>query len=167
MLSIVSIFLSVLLAGANPARATCSPSLLGTNISITNGPLEAGFSLNGPALVSQPISEGISEFAVGISDFGRRKWTLLKVADEELSLTNTGALPEMLPFEPPIVSPQSWIFECSSCVSEGSLIGEGCFVVSPSDGRCLNISNAAPAGSLVTLGDCDAIGGSINIYSAA
>jgi hypothetical protein len=70
MLSIASIFLSILLASTSPARrATCCPQILGTNISITNGPLEAGFSSTGSTLVLQLISEAIPEFAVVASNF--------------------------------------------------------------------------------------------------
>ncbi|KAJ7862033.1 hypothetical protein B0H14DRAFT_2741245 [Mycena olivaceomarginata] len=114
MLSIASIFLSVLLAGASPARrVTCSPQILGTNISITNGPLEAGFSSTGSTLVSQPISQTVPEFAVAASNF-----------PGEFTLLSTG--------------------------------------------RCLNISlsTTTPVGSAVTLGNCQAIGSSINIYIA-
>ncbi|KAJ7433226.1 hypothetical protein FB451DRAFT_1196371 [Mycena latifolia] len=167
MLSIASIFLSVLLAGASPARrATCSPQILGTNISITNGPLEAGFSSTGSTLVSKPISVAISEFAVAASN-SPGEFTLLKVTDEELALTNAGALPEMLPVPSPD-SRQNWAVECSGCVHSGGLIGEGCIVVSQFDGRCLNISlsTTTPVGSPVTLGNCEAIGSSINIYIA-
>ncbi|KAJ7246057.1 hypothetical protein C8J57DRAFT_1241840 [Mycena rebaudengoi] len=187
MLFIASIFLSVLLAGASPARrATCSPQILGTNISITNGPLEAGFRSTGSTLVSQRISEAIPEFAVAASNFPG-ELTLLKVTDEELALTNAGALPAMLPVPSPdsrygclwiaissisltldSKSMQNWAVECSSCVNEGGLIGEGCLVVSQFDGRCLNISlsTTTPVGSPVTLGNCGAIGSSINIYIA-
>ncbi|KAJ7262467.1 hypothetical protein C8J57DRAFT_1219908 [Mycena rebaudengoi] len=171
MLFIASIFLSVLLAGASPARrAPCSPQgIAGTNISITNGPLEAGFSSNGLTLVSQRISTAISEFAVATSN-SPNEFKLLKVTNNGLALTNTGTLPEMLPVEPPSSIPQNWAFECSSCIREGSpgmtLIGEGCLVVSQFDGRCLNINNGAPVGSPVTLGNCQAIGSSINIYTA-
>ncbi|KAJ7033921.1 hypothetical protein C8F04DRAFT_1234569 [Mycena alexandri] len=168
MLSIASIFLSVLLAGASPARrATCSPQILGTNISITNGPLEAGFSLTGSTLVSQPISETIPEFAVAASN-SPGEFTLLKVTNEELALTNAGALPAMLPVPSPDSRMQNWAVECSGCVHEGGLIGEGCTIVSQFDGRCLNISlsTTTPVGSPVTLGNCAAIGSSINIYIA-
>ncbi|KAF7359738.1 hypothetical protein MVEN_00698400 [Mycena venus] len=168
MLSIASIFLSVLLASASPARrATCSPQILGTNISITNGPLEAGFSSTGSTLVSQPISEAIPEFAVAASN-SPGEFTLLKVTDEELALTNAGALPAMLPVPSPDSRMQNWAVECSSCVQAGGLVGEGCSVISQFDGRCLNISlsTTTPVGSPVTLGNCEAIGSSINIYIA-
>ncbi|KAF7367927.1 hypothetical protein MSAN_00857700 [Mycena sanguinolenta] len=173
MLSIASIFLSVLLAGASPARATCSPAILGTNISITNGPLEAGFSSNGLTLVSQPISVATPEFAVAASSFSGN-FTLLKVTNKALALTNTGALPETLSVGSASASAQSWAVQCSSCVSENgppgsTLIGEGCLVVSQLDQRCLNIglSTTTPVGSPVTLGNCQAVGSSINIYIAA
>ncbi|KAJ6467732.1 hypothetical protein C8R45DRAFT_938388 [Mycena sanguinolenta] len=164
MLSIASIFLSILVAGASPARrATCSPNIMGTNISITNGPLEAGFSSNGPTLVSQPLSAAIPEFAVATSNI-RGGFTLqqVKVTNESLALTNTGTLPEMLSVQSPSSSPQSWAFQCSSCVHAGGLIGQGCLVVSQLDGRCLNISlsTTTPVGSPVTLGNCQAIGSS-------
>ncbi|KAJ6529615.1 hypothetical protein B0H19DRAFT_1082730 [Mycena capillaripes] len=168
MLSIASIFLSVLLAGASPARrALCS--IAGRNISITTGSLEAGFSSNGLTLVSQPISTAISEFAVATSNFPN-EFKLLKVTNEGLALTNTGALPEMLPVELPSSIRQNWAFECGGCIVEGSpgmtFIGEGCLVVSQLDGSCLNINNGAPVGSPVTLGNCQVIGSSINIYTA-
>lgn len=70
-IAIASIFLSVLLASASasPARrATCTPQILGTNISITNGPLEAGFSSTASTLVSQRISETVPEFTVAASN---------------------------------------------------------------------------------------------------
>ncbi|KAJ7280791.1 hypothetical protein C8J57DRAFT_1563876 [Mycena rebaudengoi] len=171
MLFTASIFLSVLLAGASPARrAPCSPQgIAGTNISITNGAFEAGFSSNGSTLVSQRTSTAISEFTVATSN-STNEFKLLKVTNKGLALTNTGALPEMLPVEPPSSIRQNWAFECSSCVREGSpgitLIGEGCLVVSQFDGRCLNINDGAPVGSSVTLGNCQAIGSSINIYTA-
>ncbi|KAF7368164.1 hypothetical protein MVEN_00135400 [Mycena venus] len=172
MLSIASIFFSVLLASASPARREiCSLDFQGKNISITNGQFEAGFSSNGLTLVSRPISTAVSEFTAQLAispSFGEFK---LFNATEGLFLTNTGAaLPEMLPIGSPISGAQNWVFNCSSCTTEGSpgnmLIGEGCFVTSLFDGRCLNISDAAPLGSPVTLGDCQAIGQSINIYTA-
>ncbi|KAF7349979.1 hypothetical protein MVEN_01299100 [Mycena venus] len=169
MLSIPSIFLSVLLASASPARRDIC-SFAGKNISITNGPFEAGFSSNGGTLVSQPISTAISEFAVASSGIPGQ-FELLKATDEELALAD-GGLPQMIGINSPVLWPRTWVINCSSCTTEGSpgnmLIGEGCFITPPPefDTRCLNISDAAPVGSLVTLGDCEAIGNSINIYAA-
>ncbi|KAJ6473817.1 hypothetical protein C8R45DRAFT_935931 [Mycena sanguinolenta] len=139
MLSIAAIFLSVLLAGASLARRViCSPGILGSTISITNGPLEAGFSSNGSTLVSQPISEAILEFAVATSVFPGEFTLFFIYGFFVWKLTFLAA-------------------RCSSCVPEGGLVGEG----------CLNISDATttPVGSPVTLGDCEAIGASINIYN--
>ncbi|KAF7341618.1 hypothetical protein MSAN_02059200 [Mycena sanguinolenta] len=170
MLSISVILLSALLAGASPARrATCSPNILGSNISITNGPLEAGFSSNAPTVVSQPISQTIPEFTVATSNFNG-EFQLHKVTNAGLTLTNTGGPSAMLPVGSTIFDPstQSWALQCSSCVRSGNLVGAGCFVVSHNDGRCLNISlsTTTPVGSPVTVGNCQAIGGSINLYAA-
>ncbi|KAJ7731399.1 hypothetical protein B0H16DRAFT_1583809 [Mycena metata] len=169
-ISIASIFLSVLLAGvdASPARrATCSPQILGTNISITNGPLEAGFSSTASTLVSQPLSQTIPEFAVAGSN-AAGEFSLLKVTDKSLALTNAGNLPFMASIPSPDVRMQNWAVQCSSCVTSGRLVGEGCEVISQFDGRCLNISlsTTTPVGSPVTLGNCQAVGSSINIYVA-
>ncbi|KAJ6467809.1 hypothetical protein C8R45DRAFT_1171271 [Mycena sanguinolenta] len=168
MLSIATIFLSALLASASPARATCSPNISGTNISITNGPLEAGFSSTGSTLVSQPISVTIPEFAVATSN-STGQFTLLKVTDRELALTNAANVPSMAPIPSPDSRMQNWAVQCSSCVKSGGLVGAGCLVVSQFDGRCLNVSlsTTTPVGSPVTLGNCQAIGSSINIYTAA
>ncbi|KAJ6467814.1 hypothetical protein C8R45DRAFT_938480 [Mycena sanguinolenta] len=168
MLSIATIFLSALLAGASPARATCSPNISGTNISITNGPLEAGFSSTGSTLVSQPISVTIPEFAVATSNSPGQFTLLSKVNDRELALTNAANLPFMAPIPSPDSRMQNWAVQCSSCVQSGDLVGAGCLVVSQFDGRCLNVSlsTTTPVGSPVTLGNCQAIGSSINIYTA-
>lgn len=63
---------------------------------------------------------------------------------------------------------QNWAVQCSSCVTSGRLVGAGCLVISQFDGRCLNISlsTTTPVGSPVTLGNCGAVGSSINIYVA-
>ncbi|KAJ6563785.1 hypothetical protein B0H19DRAFT_1067403 [Mycena capillaripes] len=118
---------------------------------------------------TKPISTAISEFAVATSN-SPNEFKLLKVTNEGLALTNTGALPEMLPVEPPSSIRQNWAFECGGCIVEGSpgmtFIGEGCLVVSQFDGSCLNINNGGPVGSPVTLGNCQVIGSSINIYTA-
>ncbi|KAJ7220863.1 hypothetical protein GGX14DRAFT_432306, partial [Mycena pura] len=168
MLFIAPIFLSVLLAGASPARrATCSPQILGASISITNGPLEAGFSSTDSTLVSQPISKAIPEFAVTASN-SPGEFMLLKVTDKKLALTNAAHLPFVAPIPSPDSCMQNWAVECSSCGSSGgALIGAGCLVVSQFDGRCLNISlsTTTPVRSPVTLGNCEAIGSSINIYT--
>ncbi|KAJ6467800.1 hypothetical protein C8R45DRAFT_938463 [Mycena sanguinolenta] len=168
MLSIAMIFLSAVLASASPARVTCSPNISDTNISITNGPLEAGFSSTGSTLVSQPISVTIPEFAVATSNSPGQFTLLSKVTDRELALTNAANLPFMPPIPSPDSRMQNWAAQCSSCVQPGGLVGVGCLVVSQFDGRCLNVSlsTTMPVGSPVNLGNCQAIGSSINIYTA-